>query len=204
MANARKHRPTHERDPERQPKKVLFVQGGGQRTHDSWDNKLVASLETALGAGYTVSYPPMPKEEDPDPAAWKKAIDRELRRLGDGAIVVGHSIGAAVLVDHLADETWPARPAGLFLVATPFIGGAGGGDGWPSDGLRPTQEVGASHSDGAPIYFYQGVDDETVPPSHADLLAHAFPRAKIRRLKGRDHQLGDDLTEIARDIRRLE
>jgi len=204
MASARKLRPIHERGPERQPKKVLFVQGGGQGTHDSWDDKLVASLETALGAGYTVSYPRMPKEEEPDPATWKKTIDRELRRLGDGAIVVGHSIGAAILVDHLADETWPVRPAGLFLVATPFMGRDGGGEGWPSGELRPTREVGASLSDGAPIYFYQGLDDDTVPPSHADLLAHAFPRATIHRLKGRNHQLSDDLTEIARDIQRLE
>ena len=26
-------------------KQVLFVQGGGGNTHDSWDNRLVASLE---------------------------------------------------------------------------------------------------------------------------------------------------------------
>src|SRR4051812_15264491 len=42
--------------------RVMFVQGGGEGAHDSWDNKLVASLEQALGAGYSVRYPRMPKE----------------------------------------------------------------------------------------------------------------------------------------------
>jgi hypothetical protein len=35
------------------------------------------------------------------------------------------------------------------------------------------------------------------------MYARAFPRAVVRRLGGRDHPLDDDLTEVARDIRRL-
>jgi hypothetical protein len=42
-----------------------------------------------------------------------------------------------------------------------------------------------------------------VPLSHADLLAAAFPAATIRRLDGRNHQLNDDLSEVAHDIARL-
>ena len=179
---------------------VLFVQGGGKGTHDSWDHKLVASLSKALGRRYTVRYPRMPEEANPDAAAWKKAIDRELRQLGDGVILVGHSVGAAVLVDYLADGAWPAKPVGVFLIATPFIGDGG----WPSDDLRPTAKAAATLSDRAPLYLYQGRDDETVPPAHIDLLAQALPRATIRVLEGRNHQLNDDLSEVARDITLLE
>jgi hypothetical protein len=35
------------------------------------------------------------------------------------------------------------------------------------------------------------------------LYAQAIPRAVIRRLKGRDHQLDNDLSEVAEDIQRL-
>ncbi len=200
MVAAKAHRPRKpEKVLDRRPGSVLFVQGGGKGVHDSWDNKLVASLRNALGRRYTIRYPRMPNEAHPDPAAWKKAIDRELRKLGDGVILVGHSVGAAVLVDHLADGAWPAKPAAVFLVATPFIGDGG----WPSGDLRPTKAVGAALSDGAPIYFYQGRADETVPSSHVDLLAQAFPRATLRVLEGRNHQLDDDLSELARDIRSL-
>jgi predicted alpha/beta hydrolase family esterase len=176
-------------------KQVLFVQGGGKGTHDEWDNKLVASLEQALGPGYTIRYPRMPREADPDAVAWKKAIARELGKLS-GAILVGHSVGAAILLDYLANGNLARRLGGVFLIATPYIGEGG----WPSEELRPTKELAGELPGGAPLYLYQGGNDETVPSSHVGMLAKALPHATIRRLKGRDHQLNDDLSEVARDI----
>jgi predicted alpha/beta hydrolase family esterase len=176
---------------------VLFVQGGGKDTHDAWDDKLVASLRKALGSGYSVHCPRMPDEDRPDAAAWKKAIARALSTLGDGAIVVGHSVGGAILVDHLADGDPDARPAAVFLIAAPFIGDGG----WPSGDLRPTREAAARLPAALPIYFYQGDDDDTVPSDHLGMFAEAFPRAIVRRLSGRNHQLNDDLTEVAHDIK---
>ena len=181
-------------------RQLLFVQGGGRDTHDAWDDKLVASLEQALGPGYTIRYPRMPDEADPDPATWRRTIARELRELRDDVVLVGHSIGAAILMDYLADGTLTRRLAGVFLIATPFIGDGG----WPSEDLRPTTQVAVDLHDGAPLYFYQGGDDDTVPVSHIDMVAAAFPAATIRRLEGRNHQLNDDLSEVAHDITLLE
>jgi predicted alpha/beta hydrolase family esterase len=178
-------------------RQVLFVQGGGKGVHDSWDNKLVASLKRALRPDYTVRYPRMPDEDDPKPSVWKKAIAREMGRLSDGVFLVGHSVGAAILMDYLADGTVKPRPAGVFLIATPFIGDGG----WPSDDLRPTRQAAVDIHDGSPLYFYQGRDDETVPFSHIERFATVFPHAIVRRLEGRDHQLNNDLSEIARDIK---
>jgi predicted alpha/beta hydrolase family esterase len=182
-------------------KGVLFVQGAGADTHDSWDNKLVASLEDALGSGYTVHYPRMPDEANPEPGAWKRTIAREVTKLGDGVILVGHSFGAAIVLDLLADGDRPAtRLAGVFLVATPYIGDGG----WPMDDLRPTKTLAQDLPEGTPFYLYQGTEDDTVPPAHAGLFQTVFPQAPIRVLKGRNHQLNDDLAEVAHDIRRLE
>lgn len=178
---------------------LLFVQGGGDGTHDAWDNKLVASLERALGPDYTVHYPRMPAEADPHAAAWKKTIAAEMRKLGDDLLLVGHSIGAAILLDHLADATPGRRVAGIFLIAAPFIGDGG----WPSEELRPTREIAAALGGGPPLYLYRGDDDETVPSSHPGLYAAAFPAATVRRLPGRDHQLGNDLSEVGHDIELL-
>jgi alpha-beta hydrolase superfamily lysophospholipase len=83
------------------------------------------------------------------------------KKLGDGVCLVGHSVGGAILMDYLAGGTVEERPAAVFLIATPFIGDGG----WPSDGLRPTKMAVELH-DGAPLYFYQDGDDETVPVSH--------------------------------------
>ena len=179
---------------------VLFIQGGGgSDVHDSWDNKLVASLKKELAAGYTVRYPRMPNEDDPDPMTWKAAIKRELKRANDGVILVGHSIGAAILIDYLADGNLKWQPNGVFLIGTPFIGGRG----WPSDELRPTKELASLLPDEVPFYLYHGRDDEIVPFSHVGMLSKALPHATIRRLDGRNHQLNDNLSEIANDIRRL-
>ena len=136
--------------------RVVFVQGGGPGTHDSWDNRLVASLEQALGAGYVVRYPRMPREADPDPRGWKEAIARELGTGGDTAtIVVAHSVGAALVLDFLAEAEAGRQISAAFLIAPPFIGDGG----WPSDGLRPTKQAAAEIRDRVPLYLYFGADD---------------------------------------------
>jgi predicted alpha/beta hydrolase family esterase len=195
----RKKRPTEGNKVNGRAKQVLFVQGGGRDVHDSWDNKLVASLKEALGPGYTIRYPRMPDEANPDPVAWKHIIARELKHLSDGVILVGHSVGAAILIDYLADGDVERRLAGVFLVATPFIGGAG----WPSGELRPTKKLVHDLPHGAPLYLYQGGEDQTVPFSHIGMFEKALPHAAIRRLDGRNHQLNDNLSELAHDIRLL-
>jgi predicted alpha/beta hydrolase family esterase len=184
------------------PRPVLFVQGGGAGTHEAWDARLVASLQRALGPAYTVRYPRMPDEASPDPSRWGEVLSRELSRPRDRLVLVGHSIGAAILLDHLAHGGAALGVAGIHLIAAPFIGE----EGWPSEDLRPTREVARALRTlvpSTPLFLYQGTKDETVPVSHLALYSDAFPRAVLRRLEGRDHQLDDDLREVARDIRRL-
>lgn len=182
-------------------KQLLFVQGGGGKgAHDEWDSKLVDSLLRELGPDYEIRYPRMPDEDDPKYAPWKAALLEEFDRLGDGAVLVGHSIGATILIHSLAEEPPEWSPAGIFLVSMPFIGK----EGWPSDEIRPDPELGARLPAQTPVYLYQGSADETVPPKHADLNARAIPQAVVRRLPGRDHQFDNDMSEVAADIRQLE
>ena len=180
--------------------RVLFVQGGGKDVHDTWDGKLVANLERELGPDYAVRYPRMPDEADPHAGPWKKAIARHLRELGDGAVLVAHSVGAAILLASLGAAPKARKSGAVFLINPPFMGDGG----WPGDGLPPTKSLAAALSDGEGLHLYFGTADQTVPPSHGNLFAKTFPRAKVRRLRGRDHQLDGDLSEVARDIRRLE
>ena len=69
-------------------RELLFVQGGGQGTHDKWDNELVGSLRLNLGQGYRIHYPRMPSEDDPSYALWKTALEGEFESLQDGAAKV--------------------------------------------------------------------------------------------------------------------
>jgi len=180
-------------------RQVLFVQGGGEGVHDDWDGKLVESLRSELGPKYEVRYPRMPKEDDPSYVRWKAALAKELAALNDGAILVGHSLGGTILIHAIAENS-PERAVGaIFLIAAPFVGEGG----WQIDGWRPQRELGAKLPREVPIYLYHGLADSTAPPLHAELFVHAIPQAHLCKVPGGDHQLNNDLSEIAAVIKSL-
>jgi pimeloyl-ACP methyl ester carboxylesterase len=176
---------------------VLFVQGGGAGTYADWDGKLVASLRREIGDGVEVRYPRLPDEDAPDYAKWSLAIRRELETLDDGAAVVGHSVGGTVLINALAKEPPPRRLGAIVLVAAPFLGSGG----WPSQDVQTPPDLGARLPPGVPVHLFHGLQDETVAPSHLGLYARVIPQARLHRLPGRDHQLHDDLSEVAATLR---
>ncbi|MBA2684827.1 MAG: alpha/beta fold hydrolase [Gemmatimonadaceae bacterium] len=181
-------------------RQILFVQGGGKDVHDQWDNTLVESLRRELGAGYEIRYPRMPNEADPKFGEWRAAVESEIAALDGGAIVVGHSIGGTVLINALAERTHGVHLGAIILLAAPFVGEGG----WESDDISLHADLGARLPAGVPVSLYHGEKDETAPISHVRLYAAAIPLARVRRLAGRDHQLHDDLANVAGDIRGLE
>ena len=178
---------------------MLFIQGGGAGTHDEWDDKLVDNLRQELGDGYEIRYPRMPDEDDPSDAAWGPAISEAMAALEDGAVVVGHSVGGTLLIHTLAERPPGVSLAAIVLIAAPFVGA----DGWPGDEFKLPSNLGALLSAGVPVHVFHGLEDEEVPPAHADLWASAIPQAHVHLLPGRDHQLGNDLGDVATLIRGL-
>ncbi len=180
-------------------RQVVFVQGGGKGVHDEWDNKLVESLRRELGQACEVHYPRMPNEDEPSYAAWKPTLERALEALPAGAVLVGHSVGGTILLKVLAERAPARKLAAIFLIATPFVGRGG----WSDDKLQFPPDLGARLPQGVPIHFYHGLKDEIAPPSHVDLYARVVPQARVHRLPGRDHQLNNDLSEVAAAISQL-
>jgi predicted alpha/beta hydrolase family esterase len=178
------------------PKQILFIQGAGEGTHEEWDDKLVASLESELGEQYAIRYPKMP-EADPSYSSWKSALLRELDDLDDGAMVVGHSIGGTLLIQALAEPGPKRNLKAVLLIAAPFFGGGG----WPSDETDSSADLAGRLPPGMPVFLYQGTADDIVPFEHLQLYAKAIPQAAVRALADRDHQLNNDLSDVARDIR---
>jgi pimeloyl-ACP methyl ester carboxylesterase len=185
--------------PQTETRHVLFIQGAGERTHDEWDDKLVDSLRRGLGDGYELRYPRMPAEDDPSAAAWRPAIAQAMATLEDGAVVVGHSVGGTILIHTLARQPPVVRLGAIVLIAAPFVGGGG----WPGDEFALPGDLGAKLPRDVAVHVFHGLDDNTAPPAHADLYARAIPHARLHMLPGRDHQLGDDLREVASVIRAL-
>ncbi|MHC5795758.1 alpha/beta fold hydrolase [Lacisediminihabitans sp. FW035] len=178
---------------------ILFIQGGGSDTHDNWDNALVESLTRELGDGFEVRYPRMPDEGDPSYSRWSAAIRPELANIHAVAVVVGHSVGGTILLNLLAEREAEFRLGAIVLISAPFVGEGG----WPSDGFVPASDLGARLPKDARVFVFHGLADETVPPAHAELYARAIPQAVVRMLPGRDHQLNNDLREVATVIAAL-
>jgi len=180
-------------------RQVLFIQGGGAGTHDEWDDKLVDSLRRELGDAYEIRYPRMPAEDDPSYAAWGPAISDATATLEDGAIVVGHSVGGTLLIHTLTERPPDVTIAAIVLIAAPFVGTGG----WPGEEFELPGHLGALLPAKVPVHVFHGLEDDEVPPAHADLFARAIPQAQLHRLPGRDHQLGNDLGDVATLIRTL-
>jgi predicted alpha/beta hydrolase family esterase len=141
----------------------------------------------------------MPGEADSKYALWKAALKEEFARLADGAILLGHSIGATILINVLAEEPFETTLSGIYLISVLFVGQGG----WSSDDIEPMSDLGETLEKQWRIYIYHGSEDDTVQSGHVDLYEKAIPQALFRRLAGRDHQLNEDLSQVAADIRQL-
>lgn len=182
-------------------KEILFIQGGGEGAYEA-DGKLADSLQRALGADYDVKYPRMPNEGDPDYAAWKPRIGQELAGLAGDVILVGHSLGGYMLLKYLSEERAPKAPisiAGICLIATPF---PGGDEDWQFEGFNLPEDFAAKLPDKVQVFLYHSRDDQTAPFAHVALYAAKIPGATVRETSG-GHQLNDDLSVVAQDVRSL-
>jgi predicted alpha/beta hydrolase family esterase len=178
---------------------VLFVHGGGEGAYEE-DKRLVESLRDALGAAYDVQYPKMPNEDAPEYAAWKDRIANEIAASDGELILVGHSLGASILLKYVSEEEIANRVAGLFLVAPPYWGA----EDWEVGQYELQRDFASKLPEGLRIFFYHGRDDEVVPFGHLALYAEKLPQATFRGFNGRGHEFDGDLSEVARDIGELE
>jgi uncharacterized protein len=180
---------------------ILFIHGGGGEGAYKEDGLLVASLQNALGAAFEVYYPKMPLEESAGYADWKAQIATELSALDDQIILVAHSVGGSILLKYLSEEQVEKPIAGLFLLAVPYFGGD---ENWNYPDMNLPQDFATKLPAIARIFLYHSRDDEVVSFAHLAMYAAKLPQATIREFDGRGHQFGNDLTEVAEDIRKAE
>ncbi len=179
--------------------RVLFIQGGSDGAYDA-DAKLAESLRKNLGDNYEVRYPKLPNEDEPEYRVWKERILKELATMGDGAVLVGHSIGASVIAKILTEENLKPSIRGVFLISTPFWYDH---EFWHWDDVKLPNDASTRIPKDIPLYLYHGRADDSVPFDHMKMYAKALPQAILRPLDNRDHQLNEDLREVAQDIRAL-
>jgi predicted alpha/beta hydrolase family esterase len=182
-------------------KQVLFIQGAGEGAYEE-DQKLVESLQHVLGPEYKVHYPAMPDEDNAPYEQWKRQIEKELAAMQGPIILIGHSVGASVVVKCMSEIEVEKEIAGIFLLANPFWGG----NGWRYEGyeeLALPNGFAARLPEGASIFLYHSRDDESVPFAHLAMYTEKIPQATVREFDDGGHQFHNDLSAIAADIKSL-
>lgn len=176
-------------------RRLLFIHGAGEGAHEE-DRKMAASLRDELGSEYDVQTPKMPDEDRPEYEAWRDEIAKKISAIDDEVILVGHSLGASILLKYLSEEDIVNPVAGMFLIATPF---------WDAERFEEyalREDFASKLPGGLTLFFYHSRDDEWVPFEHLALYRENLPLATVREFDGRGHQFDDDLSEVARDIQR--
>ena len=177
---------------------ILFIQGGGEGGYEA-DKALVASLQKALGKGYEINYPEiLPDESAPD-FGWTQQIGKKISETRSDIILVGHSFGASMILKYLSESYVDKKIEGVFLVATPFWEG---NEDWQT-GLKLQADFADKLPGGVPVFFYHCHDDKEIPFTHLVHYKQKLPQATFREIKSGGHQLNDDLTLVAKDIKSL-
>jgi predicted alpha/beta hydrolase family esterase len=179
-------------------KHVLFIQGAGDEGYEA-DTMLVSSLQAALGEGYDVNYPRMRTDEAAPDFGWTQQIGDEISAIKQEVFLAGHSLGASMLLKYLSENEVNNKITGIFLMSTPFWSGD---EDWKK-GFKLQKNFGDKLSKDVPTFFYHCSDDEEVPLSHFALYRQKLSWATFREIPSGGHQLDNDLTLVARDIKSL-
>ncbi len=179
-------------------KHLLFIQGGGDEGYKT-DTELVASLQKALGKEYAIHYPELQSDESVSDFGWPQQIREKIAEIKHDVVLAGHSLGASMLLKYVSENAVNKKIKGVFLIATPFWSG---NEDW-KQGLKLQDDFADKLPDEMPIFFYQCRDDETVPFSHLNHYKQKITQATFREIESGGHQLNNDLTLIANDIKSL-
>ncbi len=88
---------------------------------------------------------------------------------------------------------------GIFHISTPF---RSGNEDWQI-GLKLQGNFADKLPNEVPIFLYHCQDDEEIPFSSLDHYKQKVSQATFREIKSDGHQLNNDLTKVAIDIKSL-
>lgn len=179
-------------------KSILFIHGGGDDGFGA-DKPMMLSLQNTLGADFNINYPKMPSDESLPDFGWLRCIENEISKIDGEIILIGHSLGASMLLKLLSENKITKKINGIFLIATPFWSGD---EDWVQ-GLKLNKGFEEKIPKDIPLFLYHGRDDEEVSFKHLGKYSEKLPQAIVREIQIGGHQLNNNLTLVANDIKSL-
>lgn len=178
-------------------KNVIFFHGGSEEDYEA-DAKLAESLTSKLGPGYSVHYPLLPDTGEPD-LGRRQQISHEISAAEENVLLVGHSLGASMLLVCVSESQIRKNIAGIFLLATPFWNG---NEDWV-EAFKLKPDFSKEINKNTPLFFYHCRDDKEVPFDQMATYKKHIPWATFREIKVGGHQFNNDLTLVAEDIKSI-
>lgn len=191
-------------------KQLLFVHGGdslnpGETFFSRWENesswlKSISDpfvhtekqkrwkddMVERLGSEWVCVFPRMPNDMAARYEEWKWMFEKYVPYMHEGIVLVGHSLGANFLAQHLATTRLPVRVGQFHMVA----GCTREGNFSIPESLTLITEQ-CDH-----VYLYHSTDDPVVPFSAAEEYARLLPGAELVRFTDRGHFLGEEFPEL--------
>lgn len=179
-------------------KRILFAHsGGGQGSAGQGSFDLVSYLKKELENVAEIHYPIIADPEAPTYRMWKDLFTKELQTADAPTALIGHSLGASMLLKYLSEEKPDVSVSALFLVAAPHWGAFD----WEVDDFMLKKNFEQDIKQIEKIFLYHCKKDEIVPFEHLDFYVKAFPNATVTVLNGTDHAFENGLPELVNDIK---
>lgn len=180
-------------------KQILFIHSAGPQEEGEGSSGLVSCLLNVLNNEYEIRHPLMPQPENPRYEGWKLKMKQELTNAKSDLILIGHSLGASIILKYLSEESYSNHINGLFLISTPYWGEKGG----EMDEYALNKNFGSKLKNISPICFYHSKEDNYVPFAHLAYYSKALPQALVRVLNGQEHEFSYGLPQLVEDIHQL-
>jgi predicted alpha/beta hydrolase family esterase len=158
------------------------------------------NISSKLGKNFEVIEPKMPNKNNAKYLEWKIWFKKLIPFFDSEVVLIGHSLGGIFLAKYLAENKFPKKICGLFLVAAPFDSEVCkdtlGDFTLPPSLNKLTKQVDS-------IFLYQSKDDPIVPFADYAKYQKQLTAATPRIFTNRGHFSQEQLPEIVKDIRSL-
>lgn len=141
----------------------------------------------------------MPNKQTAQYREWKVVFENILKSAGDDIILVGHSLGALLLVKYLSEEIVSNKIKKTILLGTPYDDE--GMDNEPLLSFTLKQDFKLFEKQAGETYLYHSEDDSVVPFSHLNRYKNVLPDATYREFKDRNHFIESLIPELIVDIK---
>lgn len=142
----------------------------------------------------------MPSPEEPHAIAWLDVLDSELVDFPDDGILIGHSMGGAMILKFIAERRPSLAASGLVMIACPFWGEPD----WEVEEFYLPDAFANRLSGLKRILLYHSRDDAIVPFAHMAVYHKHIPRAEVHEVARAGHAFaGGDRHVVVRGIKSL-